>query len=191
MLEITRLAAAGTPVSLRTISAGTGIPQPQLNQVSLLLRAARLLRGHAGRAGGHTLARPAQDIRVRDIVEAADGSVDLVPCVRNPAACGRSQGCESRVIWGLLASRMRAVLDEFTLADLVDSRFLAAAAAQLGETFVPLRALRTLSLPHQVLESTACPACDEEPRIGSLSDRTPPGRAKGVARRPRKGLVSG
>lgn len=142
MLEVAKLAPSGEPVSMRTIAEHTGISKAYLDQITIPLRGVRLLRGRAGRAGGYTLGKPAEEITMREIVEAAIGAVDLVECVGEPDFCDRSPTCETRLIWAMMAQRIRSVLDEFTLADLVDPRFVESARHELNQPFPSAEALR-------------------------------------------------
>ena len=112
MLEIAKAESKGTPVSMTSISRGTEISKSYLEQLAIPLKASGLLHGRTGRAGGYTLAKPASEIRIREIVESTIGPIDLVECVGNPDHCMRSADCETRLVWTLIASRVRAMLDE-------------------------------------------------------------------------------
>ncbi len=189
MLEVARRGTEAEPVSMRSIAATTGISKAYLDQITIPLRGMRLLRGRAGRSGGYALGKPANQITVREIVEAAIGPVDLVECVGEPEFCPRAKGCETRIIWALMAHRVRAVLDEYTLADLVDPKFLEGARRQMNEPFVPTSALRA----HARTRGTppwkqACGPLDDVP---PASERQPVKRGRQAARLLRKGLVSG
>ena len=118
MLAVARETSDGKPVSMTTISRETTISKPYLEQLAIPLKAASLLRGRAGRAGGYLLGRPAKEIRVREIVEAAIGRINIVECVNEPDICVRAGICETRVIWGVMNHRIRTMLDEYSLEDL-------------------------------------------------------------------------
>ena len=125
MLELARLGADETPVSLQELAAWTGISRRYLEQLIIPLRAALLLRGHAGRSGGYSLTRQPAEVTVGEVLAAATGPLSLVQCIDREETCSRSTACECRVLWTLLTERMRAVLDEYSLADLADPRWLA------------------------------------------------------------------
>lgn len=118
MLEIARSSHDGTRVSMTHVARTTGISKSYLEQLAIPLKGAGLLQGHTGRTGGYCLGRPAKQIVVREVVEAAIGALALVECVADATLCARSPGCETRFIWTVLTSRLRAALEEFTLADL-------------------------------------------------------------------------
>src|SRR5688572_22465237 len=65
----------GTPVPSHVIAKADGTPERFLLKVLKPLASAGLLRSVKGPSGGFTLARPAQDITVLDVVEAVDGPI--------------------------------------------------------------------------------------------------------------------
>lgn len=121
---------------MTAISRETNISKSYLEQLAIPLKSVGLLLGRTGRAGGYTLARPASEIRVREIVEATIGPIDLVECVGNPDMCLRSPDCETRLIWALITIRTRAMLDEYSLADLTNPEYLQAIRDQIGSDLV-------------------------------------------------------
>lgn len=124
MLDIVRNGGEDTPVSLTAVSQRTNISHGYLEQVVLALKGARLVRGVAGRHGGYRLAKPASEITIRQILEATIGPVSVVDCVEEPEACLRAEYCECRLVYALINQRIGEVLDEFTLADLANPRWL-------------------------------------------------------------------
>ncbi len=130
MLDIARNGGQGSPVSLASVSQRTGISHGYLEQVALALRAARLVRGVAGRHGGYTLSYPADKISIRRIIEATIGPVCVVDCIDDPETCPRAEFCECRVVYALINQRIGEVLEEFSLADLADPSWM----KETGET---------------------------------------------------------
>lgn len=120
MLDVARYGDDNQPVSLSAVSERTGISHGYLEQLAPALRAGRLIRGVAGRHGGYKLAAPASKITIRQIIEASIGPISVVECVEDPDSCLRTDFCECRVVYALINQRVAGVLDEFTLADLVD-----------------------------------------------------------------------
>ena len=124
MLDVTRHGGEVKPVSLASVSERTGISHGYHEQVALALRGAGLVRGVAGRHGGYKLAMPSRDISIRRIIEATIGPICVVDCVDEPEACLRAEFCECRVVYALINQRIGEVLDEFSLADLADPKWL-------------------------------------------------------------------
>lgn len=138
MLDVARHGGEDSPVSLASVSERTGISHGYLEQVALALKSARLVRGVAGRHGGYKLAKQAVDISIRQIIEATIGPVCVVDCIDEPEACLRADYCECRVVYALINQRIGEVLDEFTLADLADPKWLNDTVGTLNPQLVTL-----------------------------------------------------
>ena len=112
-----------TRVQSRQIAEREGIPRKFLEQILADLREAGLVLSARGKDGGYTLDRSAGEIRLRDIIEAFDGPLSLLPCLKpdDPAPCPDCQGTDECWIRGALAETSElavALLDRVTLADL-------------------------------------------------------------------------
>ena len=118
MLDISKAGYQDQPVRLSEVAERTGISRRYLDQVVMPLKSASLLLGVKGRRGGYQLARPAEQIKLGDIVEATIGPVTLVDCVMSPETCERSEDCACRTLYRLLSASMRVTLNNYTLADL-------------------------------------------------------------------------
>jgi Rrf2 family nitric oxide-sensitive transcriptional repressor len=85
------------------------------------------LRGYVetvrGRGGGLRLSRRAEEIGVGDVVRATEANLDLVDCF-DPASprCVIQPACGLRSVLGEALGAFLAVLDRYTLADLVARR---------------------------------------------------------------------
>ena len=122
VLELARLETPQSPQSLGAIAECTGLSRRYLEQLAISLKNAGVIRGLPGRSGGYVLAGPPEEITVRDVVEAAIGSVSVVDCVRHPATCERAHDCECRWVYELINDRITEVLEDISLADLVAGR---------------------------------------------------------------------
>lgn len=103
---------------MSVVAKRASISKPYLDQLAMALRHANLIRGRAGRRGGYVLARPPKDILLREIVEAVIGEVNVTECVADPGVCARSEFCACRQVWQEINSRIRSVLDDYTLEEL-------------------------------------------------------------------------
>ena len=117
MAELAARHSRKLPTSLKTIADTYRISQPFLMQIFLQLKGAKLVQSARGAAGGYQLARPPEEIALSDIVDAIDGpsgesfalsSVPTAPLIR-----------ALLTIWGEVRRAERAVLDDMTLAGLV------------------------------------------------------------------------
>jgi Rrf2 family transcriptional regulator, cysteine metabolism repressor len=138
MLDIARNGGNGTPVSLSSVSDRTDISHGYLEQLAPALRAARLVKSVAGRHGGYRLASPASEITIRMIIEASIGPVCVVDCVDEPESCLKAEFCECRVVYALINQRIAQVLDDFTLADLLDPSWVSEQGSGIGGKLISL-----------------------------------------------------
>lgn len=104
--------------SIPEIARVYGISQNHLMKVVHDLGKAGFVASARGRSGGIRLAVPAADIRVGTVLRHTEDGFDLVDC----PSCILSSGCGlSSALDEALAAFM-AVLDGYTLADLMDRR---------------------------------------------------------------------
>lgn len=120
MLDVAKNGGGEAPVSLASVSERTGISRGYLEQLAVALRNGRLVRGVAGRYGGYRLASTPDQITVGQIVESTIGPICLVDCLEDPTTCPRAEFCECRVVYSMINERVSEVLNEYTLADLLD-----------------------------------------------------------------------
>lgn len=114
------LNAEGGPRSIKSIAECGGIPEAYLEQLIAVLKREKLVVSTRGAQGGYTLARPAAQITVGDVLRALEGGLSLVDCLDEDDACGKSCACPSRIVWMKLRDGMNAIVDGITLQDMVD-----------------------------------------------------------------------
>ncbi len=72
------------------ISAKAHIPRRLLARILARLARAGLVESSQGRGGGSRLARLANEITLRDAVEAAEGRFSVTRCIEEDRACGHT-----------------------------------------------------------------------------------------------------
>jgi Rrf2 family iron-sulfur cluster assembly transcriptional regulator len=107
------------PIHLADVAKRQGISVKYLEQIIIPLKKANYIRSVRGPKGGHTLARPPEEITVGKIVALLEDSASLTECSDNPMVCERSPVCPTRDIWQEAAQAMFAKLQSITLADLL------------------------------------------------------------------------
>ncbi|BBL79936.1 Rrf2 family transcriptional regulator [Rubrobacter xylanophilus] len=93
------LAHVGRRVTADTIAADTGIPRRLLARVLAKLSRAELVRSSEGRRGGSELARPPEQITLREAVEAIEGPFEVTRCIMEDRACGAGAPCAMHEAW--------------------------------------------------------------------------------------------
>ncbi len=122
MYELARCARDGqdTPVSLKAIAERQDIPEAYLEQLFALLKKAGLVRSTRGAQGGYTLARPASDISVGEVLRTLEGGLNVVDCLDDSGMCGKSCECPTRIVWKKLTDGINRIVDSITLDDMID-----------------------------------------------------------------------
>jgi Rrf2 family cysteine metabolism transcriptional repressor len=131
MLEISRLGDGEKPVQLSQVAKTTGLSRRFLEQLAISLKSHSLVTSVCGRKGGYLLARPNDEITIGNVLTAVMGPINLAVCAEDASLCLASEFCECRMIWVLLRERINSVLNEYTLADLLDKDWLETVRAQL------------------------------------------------------------
>jgi Rrf2 family nitric oxide-sensitive transcriptional repressor len=101
------------------IATAYGISANHLMKVVQTLAGSGDVTTLRGPHGGLRLARPAEDIRLGDVIRRTESDAALAACFGTPENCGIQAAC---VLTGILAKALAAfmeVLDSHTLADLV------------------------------------------------------------------------
>ena len=114
------LAVKGDTCSSREISEEMAVPRDYLIQLALRLRNAGLIKARPGKNGGYILARPANQIKIGDILDAFDSDLKHV---REPMKSTRSASNSAntvRFLHGVVCDSLENYLNAITLQDLVD-----------------------------------------------------------------------
>jgi len=112
LTELGRLGGAG-PVPIAELARRRDIPVQFLEQLFAVLRRAGVLRSQRGVKGGYSFAREPSEITVLEIVELLDGAF----------------GAESDGVFAEAAAAARAVLEQTTVADVIEREARDAGAA--------------------------------------------------------------
>ena len=128
------LAQAGSDRStlLREVSRATSIPETFLSKIFQRLVRSGLVRSRRGFHGGFLLARPASQITLREVVEALQGPITTPAGEAGSETdfSGRARQAVRQAV-ERAQSRVRAVFEEVTLADLASAGFSAPAETHL------------------------------------------------------------
>jgi len=106
------------PASVKEIATHRRIPQKFLEKIIQDLIRAGIVRSHRGAHGGYTLARGADRISFRDVIEAVDGPISINVCVNEHPQCSVLASCNMQRVWQEGQRRMLEFFADTTLADL-------------------------------------------------------------------------
>lgn len=80
LVALATLSKEAAPVSARTLADQSRLPHPVLRNILKQLTRGGLLQSTQGAAGGYSLARPACDITLAEVVNLIDGPVRFARC---------------------------------------------------------------------------------------------------------------
>jgi Rrf2 family nitric oxide-sensitive transcriptional repressor len=114
--------AASTPdrnVTVEDAARLYGVSAAHLKKVVRALTRAQFLEGTRGRGGGFRLAQPPESIRLGQVIRHTEPDFALVECFRPDNECRITGICQLPPILKESMDAMLAVLDRYTLADIV------------------------------------------------------------------------
>ena len=110
----------GEPVRLKDVAKRQEISETYLEQIISILNKAGCVKSVRGPAGGYSLKRKPEEYTVGMILRLTEGSLAPVDCVEDGTDCGRADQCVTVLLWKKLNDAINGVVDNITLADLVD-----------------------------------------------------------------------
>lgn len=128
-LRVLMILAIRAPARVPTSEIATlyGLSENHLSKVATRLAREGFVNSERGRSGGLTLARPAKDILVGDVVRAMKRNDPVVECFGTDKSCLILPACGMREPLARAQEAFFATLDRYTLADVTRSRTALAA----------------------------------------------------------------
>lgn len=109
------------PIRIREIACRQGISDKYLEQIISVLNKAQFVRSVRGPQGGYLLTRKPEEYTVGMILRLTEGSMAPVECVDEVVnSCDRLEHCATSLVWKKLNKAISDVIDNITLADLID-----------------------------------------------------------------------
>jgi Rrf2 family protein len=134
--------------SIPEISRAEGLSVPNVAKLMRILRLGGLVVSVRGQAGGYTLAKPASQITVSEVLALLGGSFyNAHFCDRHSGlerSCTHAADCSLRLLWGAVQKSLDAILTRTTLRDLLRNEqemnaFLEQLAAGAADVSAPAR----------------------------------------------------
>lgn len=151
MIDLALREHAG-PVTLAGISQRQRISLSYLEQLFGKLRRHDLVDSTRGPGGGYTLARPAKNISVADIIFAVDEPLDATQC-GGKENCNDDGPCMTHELWATLNKKMIEYLDSVSLLSLVEQQKGREAESRPREISVLKEHRAALDFPTSTLQS--------------------------------------
>ena len=126
-------------VPAKKLAREAQVPEKFLESILVELRNAGIVASKRGTVGGHTLARPAEELMVGDVVRILDGPIAPIRCASvtafEPCAdCADPDRCALRLLMGDVRDAMSAVIDRRSLRQLSDDTYRLAFEASPAPT---------------------------------------------------------
>jgi len=107
------------PALARDIAAAEGIPRAFLSKILLQLATHGLVRSQKGPRGGFTLGRPADQIRVNDVMLVVDGPQRPEKrCLFGRAECNASKACPLHDSWAEVQLHFQNTVGALTIREI-------------------------------------------------------------------------
>jgi Rrf2 family protein len=111
------------PLPIHEVADRAHAPQKFLESILLELRRHGVLASTRGKSGGYVMARPADEVRVGDVIRMVDGPLAPIPCAsltayRPCTDCPDPAACSIRLVMRRVRDATAEILDNTTVADL-------------------------------------------------------------------------
>ncbi len=111
----------GKWVSSEDISGATNVARPYLVRILATLSHKNIVLSKKGAGGGYALAKPAEEINLKEVMRIIDGPVAPLSCVSLNwhESCLEESRCHARgALWEKVRNAVLAALEDVTIADL-------------------------------------------------------------------------
>lgn len=108
------------PYSLTKIAQAEKISLAYLERLFARLKKAKIVQSVKGVNGGYQLGRPAENITIKEVFTALEGSLAPYLCVGIGSLCEKNNSlCKTKVVWQKLAKGTAEILDSIKLSELI------------------------------------------------------------------------
>ncbi len=121
--------ADGSLHSARELAEVTQLPAATVGKILRELLDHRLVSSHRGVKGGYSLARPANEITVAEIIAALEGPFGFTECNATPGCCEIETSCTIHHNSAVIGQTLQRALENIRLSDLTRPMNLAAATS--------------------------------------------------------------
>lgn len=120
MIRLAKL-PVGAVAQVSDIAAAEDLPESYLAKIFQDLAKGGVIHSHRGASGGFSLARPAEQISLRQLVEAVEGPIYLQRCLAPWEHCDKQECCALYPILAQAQAELLAQLDRTSLQALAAS----------------------------------------------------------------------
>lgn len=114
---LTYIARTKRICSLKEIADKEAISFDYLEKILSQLEKSKIIKSKLGTKGGYQLNKPADKIKMMDVINALDSQLISVECLAH--ICPRSKKCQAQTLWKMLEKHLSQFLSKTTLKDLI------------------------------------------------------------------------
>jgi Rrf2 family protein len=108
----------GHALSAQQLANGTSIARPSVSNIMKKLVISGICKSTQGSAGGYSLALPAVQISLWQVIQAMDGVTVISRCLDQGEACAHEATCELKPQWQQLNGLFQGILDSIDFEQL-------------------------------------------------------------------------
>ena len=113
----------GEYIKVKEIAERQNISEKYLEQIIAVLNKAGFVRSVRGAQGGYRIAKEPEYYTVGMILRLTEGNLNPVACLDDEVnECERCDTCETLKVWTHLSKAIDAVVDGYTIADLLEEQ---------------------------------------------------------------------
>jgi Rrf2 family protein len=135
----------GGSLTISELSQREGISVPNVAKMMRVMRRAGFVCSTRGKDGGYTLARPAVELRISEVLSTLGGRLyEPDFCERHAGVeqiCSHETGCSIRSVWQMVQSSVDQVLSQLTLQNLLTGHKTAPPGPPTNPRGIPLTVL--------------------------------------------------
>ena len=102
----------------KELSEITDVPLPTVTRILKMLSNKELLDSQQGPQGGYSLTKSAENISVREVIEAMEGPIALTECSDDDCGCAYETSCAVGKPWQKINKAIIDVLQNINLAEM-------------------------------------------------------------------------
>lgn len=142
LIDLGIASEVGWPMlQISELAAKEKLPTKFLEQIFTQLKAAGYVKSRRGKFGGYSLARPMKRIKFGAVIRLIDGPLAPIRCVSQTSyarcTCPDEVHCGLRMLMFDVRNAITAVLDRFTLADIVEITLRKYRRDKIAPPFLP------------------------------------------------------
>lgn len=102
----------------RSLAEWSRLSLPMVSKILKPLSREGIMVSTRGVNGGYTLARPADQITVGEIIRTIEGPIGMTPCITDPGSCEQETFCPVKVNWERISRAVRDAVDDVRLSEM-------------------------------------------------------------------------